>query len=89
MKRDAWRICLVSYVIGNWPIRQQCLWALNQEAEGLNLMLWWRTFLAPLNWVKEEEVNILGYVDLYEHWGADVEFSQDTLDPTNIIDNKK
>ena len=78
------RRCLVTYVIWDWPLRYECLGALSdQKAEGLNLMLAWRTFLAPLKWVKEEEINILGYVDLFQSWDADVQFLEDALNKDN------
>lgn len=38
-------------------------------------MLAWRELLAPLKGVVEEEINILGYVDLFESRQAELEES--------------
>ena len=75
------RACLVTYTIWDWPIEYWNIWAIGgQELEWLNLMLAQRKFLAWMNWVKEEEVNILSYVDLFGSWWKDLAYLKDSLE---------
>lgn len=71
--RQEWRKCLVTYTVtGKW-IKWNVLGTLSeQNLEGLNLMLTWRTFLSGTEWVPEWDINILSYVDLYKSWQEDL-----------------
>ena len=66
------RACLVSYRIWNWNIACEVIGALDQNLEWLKLMLSWRKFLSEFKDTPEDNINILGYVDLYESKHADV-----------------
>ena len=71
--RAEWRKCLVTYSVTGKGIKWNILWALSdQHLEGLNLMLAWRTFLSGTEWVPEEDINILSYVDLYKSGQEDL-----------------